>query len=223
MNRLVLLGLGALALGGCSREPSPPATPAAPPPAATPAPIATPSPQPPAPKAPTAQGPTFDCNQARSDAETMVCNDAALSGLDRRLAELYKGVQTRPDELDIAAEQKGWIKGRDACWQAVDPRRCLQEAYQTRIVELQLEAMSGPGPAPVAFVCEGSDKPLTVTWFNDLEPQAARVQLGKDQALVFAAPSASGARYTREGVEFWEHQGEATLEFYGTRLSCRKP
>ncbi|WP_282298661.1 MliC family protein [Stenotrophomonas sp. PS02289] len=219
MKRPLLLGLAALVLTACSKsEPTPAESPAQPPAAAQ-----APAPAVPAPAPAPAQGPSFDCNQASSDAETQVCNDAELSALDRRLAELYKAAQTSPDELDIAAEQRGWIKGRDACWQAVDARRCLVESYQTRIVELQIATTPGPGPAPVNFVCEGSDKPLAVTYYNEIEPNAALIRLGQDQAIAFLAPAASGARYTREGVEFWEHQGEATLAFYGTRLSCRKP
>ena len=219
MKRPLLLGLAALALAACSKpEPTPTEAPAQPPVTAEPAAPAAPAPAP-APE----QGPAFDCNQARSDAETQVCNDAELSALDRRLAALYKAAQTSPDELDIAAEQRGWIKGRDACWQAVDARRCLVEAYQTRIVELQIANTPGPAAAAVNFVCEGSDKPLAVTYYNDIEPKAALIRLGQDQAIAFLAPAASGARYTREGVEFWEHQGEVTLAFYGTRLSCRKP
>ncbi|WP_312318075.1 MliC family protein [Stenotrophomonas sp.] len=219
MNRSLLLGLAALVMTACSKpEPTPTESPAQPPVAAEPR-----APAAPAPAQAPAQGPSFDCNQASSDAETQVCNDAELSALDRRLAELYKAAQTSPDELDIAAEQRGWIKGRDACWQAVDARRCLVESYQTRIVELQIATTPGPAPAPVNFVCEGSDKPLAVTYYNEIEPNAALIRLGQDQAIAFLAPAASGARYTREGVEFWEHQGEATLAFYGTRLSCRKP
>lgn len=219
MKRPLLLGLAALALAACSKpEPTPTESPAQPPVAAEPTAPAVPAPTPaPAP----AQGPSFDCNQASSDAETQVCNDAELSALDRRLAELYKAAQTSPDELDIAAEQRGWVKGRDACWQAVDARRCLVEAYQTRIVELQIATTPGPAPAAVNFVCEGSDKPLAVTYYNEIEPKAALIRLGQDQAIAFLAQAASGARYTREGVEFWEHQGEVTLAFYGTRLSCR--
>ncbi len=217
MKRPLLPGLIALALAACSKpEPTPTESPGQPPVAAEPTAPAAPAPAP----AP-AQGPSFDCNQARSDAETQVCNDAELSALDRRLAELYKAAQTSPDELDIAAEQRGWIKGRDACWQAVDARRCLVEAYQTRIVELQIATTAGPAPAAVNFVCEGSDKPLAVTYYNEIEPKAALIRLGQDQATAFLAQAASGARYTREGVEFWEQQGEVTLAFYGTRLSCR--
>jgi uncharacterized protein len=60
-----------------------------------------------------------------------------------------------------------------------------------------------------------------MVFYNQLDPQAAVLTWGNDQAIVFPVPAASGARYGREGVDFWEHQGEATVEFYGTRMTCR--
>jgi uncharacterized protein len=222
MNRFVLIGLGALALAACKPTPTDPAAPSTTAPAAptneSPKPITTPS----APAdASAAPGPSFDCAKASSDAEKLVCGDARLSALDREVADLYKAAQTGPGELDVAAEQRGWIKGRDACWQAVDANRCLLESYQTRIVELRLGASSAPAAKAVQYACGDTNKPLSVVFHNELDPQVAVIRLGRDQAITFAAPSASGSRYTREGVEFWEHQGEATLEFYGTTLSCR--
>jgi len=44
---------------------------------------------------------------------------------------------------------------------------------------------------------------------------------GNDQTIAFVAPSGSGARYTAQNVEFWEHQGEATIDWYGTELRCK--
>jgi uncharacterized protein len=44
---------------------------------------------------------------------------------------------------------------------------------------------------------------------------------GNDQAIVFPQPAASGAKYGRTGVEYWEHQGEASVDFFGNKLSCR--
>lgn len=218
MNRFVLLGVGALALAACSKPaPSEQTAPATTEKPATTAPVSAT----PAPATPALQAPSFDCAKAQSEAEKQVCADAGLSALDRQLAALYKRVQTSPDELDIAAEQRGWVKGRDACWQAVDAKRCLVESYQTRIVELNIASGSVPAPKPVGYTCEGNSKPVTVVFYNDITPQAAIIRWGNDQAIVFPAEAASGSRYTREGVAFWEHQGEATLDFYGTALSCK--
>jgi uncharacterized protein len=44
--------------------------------------------------------------------------------------------------------------------------------------------------------------------------------LGNDQVMAFVARSGSGAKYTAANVEFWEHQGEATLDWFGKKLTC---
>ena len=223
MNRFVLLGVGALALAACSKPaPSDTATPAEPAAPATSAPAAS---APATPASPTLQPPSFDCTKAQSQAETLVCGDARLAGLDRQLAALYKRVQTSPDELDIAAEQRGWIKGRDACSRAVDPHRCLVESYQTRLVELTINGGGIPVPATVEYRCDDNSKPVTAVFYNDIDPTAAVVSWGRDQAIVFPVPVTkddnNGGRWGREGVDLRTHNDQTTLEFYGTTLQCQ--
>lgn len=223
MNRFVLLGVGALALAACSKPaPSDTATPAEPAAPATSAPAAS---APAAPASPTLQPPSFDCAKAQSQAETLVCGDARLAALDRQLAALYKRVQTSPDELDIAAEQRGWIKGRDACSRAVDPHRCLVESYQTRLVELTINGGGIQVPATVEYRCDDNSKPVTAVFYNDIDPTAAVVSWGRDQAIVFPVPVTkddnNGGRWGREGVDLRTHNDQTTLEFYGTTLQCQ--
>jgi uncharacterized protein len=223
MNRFVLLGVGALALAACSKPaPSDTATPAEPAAPATSAPAAS---APAASASPTLQSPSFDCAKAQSHAETLVCGDARLAALDRQLAALYKRVQTSPDELDIAAEQRGWIKGRDACSRAVDPHRCLVESYQTRLVELTINGGGIPVPATVEYRCDDNSKPVTAVFYNDIDPTAAVVSWGRDQAIVFPVPVTkddnNGGRWGREGVDLRTHNDQTTLEFYGTTLQCQ--
>jgi membrane-bound inhibitor of C-type lysozyme len=85
-----------------------------------------------------------------------------------------------------------------------------------RIAELELV------PTPVGFACEGGEeRSLVVTFHNETDPPSAAITYGADQVIAFVAPSGSGARYTADGVEFWEHQGEATVDWHGTRLVCK--
>lgn len=219
MNRFALLGLGALALAACSKEPSPPE------PGSVPAPTAS-APAAPAPApASTLQPPSFDCAKATSDAEKWVCTDAELSRLDVQLAQRYKQVQSSPDELDIAAEQRGWIKGRDACMKAVDPRQCLVESYKTRLVELVINGGGIPVPPTVTYQCDDDVIPVSAAFYNDIDPAAAVIHWGNDRAIVFPVPvtaeANNGGRWRREGVDLRNHDGQTTLEFYGTTLQCK--
>ena len=85
-----------------------------------------------------------------------------------------------------------------------------------RIAEL------GGVPTPVGFTCTGGkDAPFLVTFDNETEPPSAVITYGSDRVTAFAAPSGSGARYTGDRVESWEHQGEATVDWYGTKLVCK--
>ena len=76
-----------------------------------------------------ANSPAFDCAKARDGSiEKLICGDAGLSSLDRKLAEVYeattrKAVNEHPPTLK--AEQIGWIRGRNDCWKSDDRRSCV--------------------------------------------------------------------------------------------------
>jgi len=76
-------------------------------------------------------------------------------------------------------------------------------------------------PTPVEFACKGGEnKPVTASFYKDTDPQSAVLTVGNDQVIAFIAPAASGARYTAQGVEFWEHQGTASINWFDTKLTC---
>jgi uncharacterized protein len=168
-------------------------------------------------------GPAFDCAVAADTGERLVCSDPALAALDRQLAAVYADALTAPgaDTATLKATQRGWIRGRADCWKADDKPTCVREAYLTRLVELQLAGGKVVVPAAVEFRCDDDSKPFTVVYYNDLDPKAAVITWGDDQAIAFPKPAASGARYGREGLDFWEHQGVATVDFYGNKLRCK--
>jgi uncharacterized protein len=208
-----LLCFPLLLLAACAPEtPAPAATAPAPAPAAT-APAANVA----APETtPALAPPSFDCAKAASEAEKLVCTDAELAALDRQLATRYAEAK----DADPAM-QRGWVKGRDECWKADDARLCVLESYRTRLVELAIHAPGLVVPKAVEYRCDDNSKPFTMTFYNDLDPAAAVMTWGNDQAIVFPQPAASGAKYGRGGIEYWEHQGEASVDFFGNKLSCR--
>jgi len=173
----------------------------------------------------TATTPSFDCAQASGEVEELICNDEHLAALDHRLAEVYaRAAATWPtDELpDLKAFQRGWIKGRNDCWKAEDVRECVDASYRTRIVELQIGSGQLEVPAPVGYLCAGDEgTPFFATFYSQTDPPSAVLTRGDDQVIAFIARSASGARYTAPGVELWEHQGEATVDLFGSKLKCK--
>ncbi|CAN7168456.1 MliC family protein [Pseudoxanthomonas sp. LjRoot168] len=211
-----LFCLSLVLLSACqpSAPPAPPVTPASTPPVSA-APVAPPAPTPAA-EAPALSPPSFDCAKAQAVAERLVCGDAELAALDRQLARRYADARdTDP------ATQRGWAKGRDDCWKADDLRLCVLESYRTRLVELAIAAPGVVVPKTVEYRCSDNRLPFTMVYYNDIDPQAAVMTWGNDQAIVFPQPAASGAKYGRVGIEYWEHQGEASVDFFGNKLTCK--
>ncbi|MFK8329688.1 MliC family protein [Pseudomonas sp. BJa5] len=169
-----------------------------------------------------ANGPSFSCDKAEGMA-LKVCQSPQLSELDQKLAALYQRALDQADsdtKKQLKATQRGWIKGRDECWKASDADACVLEQYQVRLVELQIRSGAVQVPAAVEFDCDDGSKPFTAVFYNQLDPQAAVLTYGDDQTIVIAQRSGSGSKYGREGVEFWEHQGEAKVKWYGQELTC---
>lgn len=151
----------------------------------------------------------------------MVCKDPALAALDRQLTDTFaQALAKATDKNTLQATQRGWIKGRDECWKADDKPACVREAYIVRIVDLRIQNGLVVIPSAVEYRCDDNSKPFTATFYND-EPRAVVLTWGDDQAIVPVAMSASGARYAGQGVELWEHQGEASVNFFGNKLTCK--
>jgi uncharacterized protein len=170
-------------------------------------------------------GPAFDCSKASGRVETLVCEDDDLAALDRRMAGVYAtAMKTWPAE--VAAEQKavqrGWIKGRNDCWKADDVRGCVEYSYQTRIAEVQIASGQLMAPTPVGYTCKGAEgTPVFAAFYKETDPPSAVITVGDDQVTAFISPSGSGAKYTAPNVEFWEHHGEATIDWFGSELTCK--
>lgn len=169
--------------------------------------------------------PSFDCSKASGQVEELICADADLAALDRKLADVYeKAIAAWPAEevSKQKAMQRGWISGRNECWKEDEVRSCVEREYQTRTVELQIQSGQLMAPAPTGYACEGGEnQPFFVTFYAETDPPSAVITYGDDQVIAFSAPAASGARYTADRVELWEHQGEAKVDWFGTELVCK--
>lgn len=144
----------------------------------------------------------------------MVCGDAELSALDRKLAEIYaaatkKATNEHPPVLEV--EQRGWLKGRDDCWKSEDIRRCVATEYRRRGAELQARYRLVPGKGPVRFACDDDPRSEVVATFFPTDPPTLIAERGDSVSLMYLAPSGSGARYVGRNERLWEHQGEALV------------
>nr|WP_321466682.1 MliC family protein [uncultured Desulfobulbus sp.] len=163
----------------------------------------------------TAAQPSFSCKKVqKGSVEALVCADEELAELDRTLAGVYVQAIAQVGEeqsASLTAEQRGWIKGRDACWKSADKRGCVQEQYTLRIAELQARYRLVPVTGPITYRCDDPEQSVFSVTFFASEPPTLIAERGVQSSLMFLAPSASGTRYAGRNESFWEHQGEAMI------------
>jgi uncharacterized protein len=170
-------------------------------------------------------GPSYDCTRAQGQVQELICTNESLAALDRTLADVYAIALDRfpLDELStLKAEQRGWIKGRDECWKADDVSACVTDEYHRRTVALQIKSGQLMAPTPVSYKCdEAAELPFSAAFYGDTHPASVVLTYGPDQVIAFSTPSGSGAKYATSGVEFWEHHGEATVDWFGKKWKCK--
>jgi len=91
-----------------------------------------------APRWPPRPGPAFDCSQAYTRAEHLVCEDAVLSLMDWELSRAYANASRRVDDpAALQRDEDDWRhRVRDAC----DTSRCVESAYNQRTAVLEAVA-----------------------------------------------------------------------------------
>ena len=166
-------------------------------------------------------GPSFDCSKATAVVPTLICADATLISLDRDAAARETAWHNaHPADADALRQHNTWIARRDACADAPDRHGCVSLAYQQRIVELKIQAGDLPVFATATYVCtEHAATPVRASYYHS-EPAAVLIDYQGTRVTAFAAPAASGARYSAAGVELWEHQGTAAFKWHGQQLQC---
>jgi uncharacterized protein YecT (DUF1311 family) len=83
---------------------------------------------------------SFDCGLARSEVERAICGSVELARLDRHLGEAYAfRLIWEEDEVrrqQIRAQQRAWLKTRDANCRGPAIAACLNVMYQRRLKEV---------------------------------------------------------------------------------------
>jgi len=183
-------------------------------------------------------GPAFDCTKAEGAVEELICEDAELGALDRKLHAVYEAALAKARDAmpkTLRAEQRGWVKGRNECWkaqegnavfltaswQATSVRDCVLGNYQLRTAELQAVWQLVPAKGPVFFACDNNPANEVVATFFETDPPAARLERGDRTVIAYLVPTGSGARYEGQNVDFWTKGDEARLTWDGTALACR--
>ena len=177
--------------------------------------------------------PSFDCSLAESSAEELICGDADLATLDRRVSERFaaaldavRGLDagSKEAEDDLRAYQRGWIKGRDECWKAEDLRDCVAFSYLRREGELVAQWMLEDPTGLAVWTCDGNPANEVVSFFFATELPSVRFERGDSIDTGSLAPTGSGSRYEGSfGRSIWIKGAEATYrepDPDGTSFDC---
>ena len=169
-----------------------------------------------------ADGPTFDCAKAHGEVEKLICSDASLAALDRKLAEAYKAASAKATGKMLStlkAEQRGWVKGRDDCWKTSGEtpawitatwtvssvKDCVAAQYEIRTSELQA-VWRLVQPKTVSYACQNNPANEVVANFFATEPPTIRLERGDRTVTLWQIP-AGGGKYEGQNVSL-VHDGD---------------
>ena len=168
-----------------------------------------------------AQGPTFNCAKASGEVETLICADASLAALDRKLDEVYKAASAKAKgklATRLREDQRGWVKGRNDCWKAkgeqtwitatwtVDTvKGCVDAQYRLRTSELQAVWQLLP-PKTVFHACQNNPANEVAANFFATDPATIRLERGDRTVTMWLVGSASDGKYEGQNVSL-VHQG----------------
>ncbi|MEO5766341.1 MAG: MliC family protein [Casimicrobiaceae bacterium] len=166
---------------------------------------------------------SVECANPGGSVATVICGDEALAALDRKLVGVYATAAraAKPDQRNrLFAEQQSWLTDRSRCTGAQDKVVCMKGLYATRIVDLQATFKLVKSRGPFRFACgKGPNDFMTAQYF-ETDPPSARFFHDGRTVTAYIARSGSGSRYENANVDYWEHQGEAAVVWYGRKLTC---
>ncbi len=170
-----------------------------------------------------AAAPSLDCAKAVGGVDEAVCKDPALGALDTKLVDVYAAsskAATAEQKNRLAADQQQWLAMREACNKETDRKGCVKERYTRRIADLQAQFKLVPSRGPFRFACNEAPGGALVAQYFETDPPTARFTFDGRTVTAFIARSGSGARYEGPSVSYWEHQGEASVVWFGRTIKC---
>ncbi|WP_454566076.1 lysozyme inhibitor LprI family protein [Pseudomonas sp. AIG] len=103
---------------------------------------------------------SFDCATANSKTEKAICGDSQISLLDEKLGKLWHStLASVPDAKALKADQRQWLKSRNACG---DQTTCLRREYLMRLTELEHSTQPFSWDATWQLIPPGTSTSATV-------------------------------------------------------------
>lgn len=146
------------------------------------------------------------------------CQHPIIAELNQRTIQTYNAAHTHNPLPTLDAEQRHWRKELETCTEDSDPVACLKLRYQQRTAELQV-AHQLVNHTQVNFTCSDGSQ-LQASFYTSDIPALRLVRAG-ESAVLYQAIAASGAKYQGANQLFWEHQGEAQVQWGDSEFTCK--
>lgn len=183
------------------------------------------------PQAALAEAPAFNCAKAQGTVEKLICSDAGLAALDRKLDAVYKSAAAAAKgklATRLREDQRGWVKGRNDCWKADGHetwitaswtvntvKGCVDAQYRLRISELQALWRQLP-PKTVSYACQNNPANELVANFFDTDPATIRLERGDRTKTLWRVGDAAAGRYEGQNVELVQRGNELKVGWLNT-------
>lgn len=161
-----------------------------------------------------AESPTFDCARAQGEVEELICADASLAALDRRLDQVYREAMAKADGrlvTELRQAQRGWVEGRNDCWKANEKtwitatwtvytvKDCIEAQYRLRTSELQaLWRLVLAKTVP--YVCQDNPANEVVANFFETDPATIRLERGDRTVTMWQVGAVGEGKYEGQNV-----------------------
>ncbi len=181
------------------------------------------------------EGPTFDCAKAQGEVEKLICSDASLAALDRKLDGAYKAATAKATgklATDLRNEQRGWVKGRNDCWKANGQetwitatwtvntvKGCVDAQYRLRASELQAVWQLVP-PKTVSYACQNNPANEVVASFFDTDPATIRLERGDRVVTMWLVGVPSDGKYEGQNVSLVRTGSELKVSWLDTNTGA---
>jgi len=178
-----------------------------------------------------AEGPTFNCAKAQGEVEMLICSDASLAALDRKLGGVYKAATAQAKgklATRLREDQRGWVKGRNDCWKAngkqtwitatwtVDTvKGCVEAQYRLRTSELQALWRLLP-PKTVSYACQNNPANEVVANFFATDPATIRLERGDRTVTLWRVGSTGAGKYEGQNVSLVQQGSELAVSWLDT-------
>jgi uncharacterized protein len=159
----------------------------------------------------------------------LICSDASLATLDRKLDSVYKAAGAKAQGkllTQLKTEQRGWVKGRDECWKtqngsptwltaswtAQSVKECVEGQYRIRTSELQSVWRLVP-PKTISYACENNPANEVVANFFATDPPTIRLERGDRTVTMWQVGPASDGKYEGQNVSLVHRGSEVKVNW----------